>query len=52
MKCLFLLLVLFAATASPNNEDNSLGMNKAAPAASCHEIYQHNPTSSGIVGQY
>ena len=36
------------------NEDKTLanGMSKENPAASCHEIYQHNPTSRGSVGQY
>lgn len=34
------------------NEDIKFGMSEANPAGSCHEIYQHNPTSRGSVGQY
>ncbi|XP_065890626.1 uncharacterized protein [Dysidea avara] len=46
----FILLLLFASTLA--NEDNTLGMSKDNPATSCQEIYQHNPTSRGSVGQY
>ena len=49
MKCLILLLLFVAALA---NEDKTLGMSQTNPAASCHEIYQRNPTSRGSVGQY
>jgi len=34
------------------NENKKLGLNKDNPASSCNEIYQHNPTSRGNVGQY
>ena len=49
MKYLILLL-LFATTLA--NEDKTLGISQNNPAASCHEIYQRNPTSRGSVGQY
>ena len=47
----FLFLLLFSS-ALANNENILLGMSKNDPAASCHEIYQRNPTSRGNVGQY
>ena len=49
MKHLILLLLSAAALAK---EDKTLGTSQTNPAASCHEIYQHNPTSRGSVGQY
>ena len=49
MKRLILLLLFATAMA---NEDQTLGMSQTNPAASCHEIYQRNPTSRGSVGQY
>ena len=49
MKYLILLLLFTTALA---NEDKTLGMSQTNPAASCHEIYQRNPTSRGSVGQY
>ena len=51
MKFLVLLL-LFAATLGYEDIDLTLGMTQVNPAASCHEIYQRNPTSKGSVGQY
>ena len=45
-----ILLLLFATTLA--SEDKTLGLSQANPAASCHEIYQRNPTSKGSVGQY
>jgi len=45
-----ILLLLFAVASA--NEDKTLGMSQTNPAASCHEIYQLNPTSRGSVGQY
>ena len=47
----YLILLLLFATALANNELSLLGMSEDNPAASCHEIYQHNPTSKGSVGQ-
>jgi len=47
--CLILLLLLATTLA---NEDKTLGLTQANPAASCHEIYQCNPTSRGSIGQY
>ena len=47
----YLILLLLFTTASAN-EDKTLGMSKDNPTASCHEIYQRNPTSRGSVGQY
>ena len=32
--------------------DSKLGTTEADPATSCNEIYQHNPTSKGTIGQY
>ena len=49
MKYLILLLLFATALA---NEDKTLGISQNNPAASCHEIYQRNPTSRGSVGQY
>ena len=49
MKYLILLLLFATALA---NEDKTLGTSQTNPAASCHEIYQRNPTSRGSVGQY
>ena len=46
----FVLILLFASSLA--NEDKTLGMSEANPASSCNEIYQHNPTSRGTVGQY
>jgi len=51
MEKYFILLLLFA-TALASNEDKTLGTSQTNPAASCHEIYQRNPTSRGSVGQY
>ena len=50
--CLILLLLPLFTTALAYNEESSLGISKDNPAASCHEIYQRNPTSRGSVGQY
>ena len=47
-----LILLCLFATALANSEDNTLDMSQTSPAASCHEIYQRNPTSWGSVGQY
>ena len=41
---IFTILLVVVATLA-----NELEIN---PAASCHEIYQRNPTSRGSVGQY
>ena len=49
MKCFILLLLCAGALA---NEDKTLGMSEANPASSCHQIYQHNPTSRGTIDQY
>ena len=49
MKCLILLLLFVSALAC---EDKSLGLSETNPASSCNEIYQHNPTSRGTIGQY
>ena len=49
MKHLILLLLFTCAIAY---EDKTLGLSKANPASSCHEIYQSNPTSRGTIGQY
>ena len=46
----FILLLLFATALA--NDDKTLGMSQANSATSCQEIYQHNPTSRGSVGQY
>ncbi|XP_065890651.1 uncharacterized protein [Dysidea avara] len=48
----YLVLLLLFATALANNEESFLGTSQANPATSCHDIYQHNPTSRGSVGQY
>ena len=49
MKYLILLILLASASA---NEDKTLGMSEANPASSCNQVYQHNPTSRGTIGQY
>ena len=49
MKFLVLLL-LFVSTSAI--EDKTLGMSEVNPASCCNEIYQHNPTSRGGIGQY
>ena len=46
----FILLLLCAGALA--NEDKTLGMSEANPASSCNQIYQHNPTSRGTIGQY
>ena len=50
MKCLILPLLL--AIDALAYDDVTLGMSQDNPAASCHEIYQRNPTNRGSVGQY
>ena len=45
------LLVLFTYSAIIKG-DPTLGSTEANPAASCNEIYQHNTTSRGTIGQY
>ena len=46
------VLLLLFTTVLAQNEPNVFGLNQDNPAASCHEIYQRNPTSRGRVGQY
>ena len=52
MKHLILLLLFAAAALATVDIDVTLGTGQTNPAASCQEIYQHNPTSRGSVGQY
>ena len=49
---IFIVFIHCLVVTTLANEDKTLGMSKDNPAASCHEIYQHNPTSRGSVGQY
>ena len=53
MKCLIILL-LFAYNAAIKGDlgEPTLGSSEANPANSCNEIYQHNVTSRGTIGQY
>ena len=51
MKHLILLLLSALALAADVKGDTTLGT-AANPATSCNEIYQHNPASRGIIGQY
>jgi len=44
-----LLVLLLFTTAFAQNEANLFGLNQDNPAASCHEIYQHNPTSREVL---
>ena len=50
MKYLVLLLLFVNALAC--QPDKTLGLNETHPVSSCNEIYQHNPTSRGTIGQY
>ena len=45
------LLVLYTYSAIIKG-DPTLGSTEANPASSCNEIYQHNTTSRGTIGQY
>jgi len=47
----FILLLLFVC-AAVIKADPTLGITEANPATTCNEIYQHNPTSRGTIGQY
>jgi len=47
-----LIFLVFLVSALANEEDKTLGMSEANPASSCNEIYKHNSTSRGTVGQY
>jgi len=48
----YIILLLLFATGLDAIEDKTLGLSEANPASSCNEIYHHNPTSRGSVGQY
>ena len=53
MKCLILLLLSAGVLAIADDHiDITFGTTAANPATSCNEIYQHNPTSRGTIGQY
>ena len=46
----YLVFLLFANVMA--NENKRLGLDREHPASSCDEIYRHNPTSRGTIGQY
>ena len=48
----FILPILLTITLANKCTDVNLGSSLANPAASCHEIYRHNPTSRDSIGQY